>query len=46
MIHQKRKLKNSDAICADKPQERDYSKQTEYVQDGNVIYRADGKKNL
>ena len=40
----KKKVKNSDAICADKPQERDYSKQTEYVQDGNVIYRADGKK--
>lgn len=40
----KKKAKNSDAICADKPQERDYSKQTEYVQDGNVIYRADGKK--
>ena len=40
----KKKVKNSDAICADKPQERDYSKQTESVQDGNVIYRADGKK--
>jgi len=40
----KKKVKNSDTICADKPQERDYSKQTEYVQDGNVIYRADGKK--
>lgn len=40
----KKKVKNSDAICSDKPQERDYSKQTEYVQDGNVIYRADGKK--
>ena len=36
--------KNSDAICADNPHERDYSMQTEYIQDGNVIYRADGKK--
>ena len=26
------------------PQERDYSMQTEYIQDGNVIYRADGKE--